>query len=138
MSPSATSGPVDRGRAAITSGCPIVSDPTSENVVMNNVQPRPDEGDLTVRSLRGRDDLALFGSIPYVLNEELEGDLDGGRRRLDWLWVALRADRLVGRVGWWTRSADDPPLALDILDVSDVDDGIRLVETAMRAVLPAG
>ncbi len=93
---------------------------------------------LTVRPLSEREDLALFRSIPYVLNEELEGDLDSGRRRMDWLWVALRADRLIGRVGWWTRSADDPPLVLDILDVSDVGDGVRLVETAMRAVLPAG
>jgi RimJ/RimL family protein N-acetyltransferase len=92
---------------------------------------------LTVRPLGGRDELDLFRAISYVLNPELDGDLDAGRRRLDWLWVALRANRLVGRVGWWTRSADDPPLALDILDVFDVDDGVRLVETAMRAVLPA-
>ena len=27
---------------------------------------------------------------------------------------------------------------MDILDVSDVEDGVRLVETAMGAVLPAG
>ena len=93
---------------------------------------------ITVRPLNGREDLDLFRSIPYGLNNELEGDLDAGRRRLEWLWVAQRAKHLVGRVGWWTRSADDPPLVLDILDVSDVDDGVRLVETAMRAVLPAG
>ncbi len=93
---------------------------------------------ITVRPLDGREDLDLFRSIPYGLNNELEGDLDAGRRRLEWLWVAQRAKHLVGRVGWWTRSADDPPLVLDILDVSDVDDGVRLVETAMRAVLPAG
>ena len=91
----------------------------------------------TVRPLSGREDLDLFRSIPYVLNSELEGDLDAGRRRFDWLWVALRANRLAGRLGWWTRSGGDPPLVLDVLDVSDVDDGVRLVETAMRAVLPA-
>lgn len=96
------------------------------------------EDHLTIRPLSGREDLDLFRSIPYVLNKELEGDLDAGRRRLDWLWVALRGNRLVGRVGWWTRSPDDPPLVLDILDVADVDDGVRLVETAMRAALPAG
>lgn len=96
------------------------------------------EDHLTVGPLSGRDDLDLFRSIPYVLNKELEGDLDAGRRRFDWLWVALREKRLVGRVGWWARSADDPPLVLDILDVSDVDDGVQLVKTAMRAVLPAG
>ena len=96
------------------------------------------EDHLTVHPLSGREDLDLFRSIPYVLNKELEGDLDAGRRRLDWLWVALRANRLVGRVGWWARSPDDPPLVLDLLDVSDVDDGVRLVETAMGAVLAAG
>lgn len=93
---------------------------------------------LTIRPLGGRGELDLFRSIGYVLNPELDGDLDAGRRRLDWLWVALRADRLVGRVGWWTRSAGDPPQALDILEVPDVDDGVHLVETAMRAVLPPG
>jgi len=93
---------------------------------------------LKVRPLSGREDLDLFRSIPYELNEELEGDLEAGRRRLDWLWVAQRANRLVGRIGWWGRTADDPPLVLDILDVSDADDGVRLVKTAMRAVLPAG
>ena len=93
---------------------------------------------LTIRPLERREELDVFRSIPYVLNKELEGDLDAGRRRLGWLWLALRADRLVGRVGWWTRSADDPPLVLDLLDVSDVDDGVRLVEAAMRAVLPPG
>jgi RimJ/RimL family protein N-acetyltransferase len=93
---------------------------------------------LTIRPLGGHQDLVLFRSIPYVLNEELAGDLDSGRRRLDWLWIAMRGDRLIGRVGWWSRSADDPPQVLDILDVSDVGDGVRLVEVAMRAVLPTG
>jgi len=62
------------------------------------------EDHLTVRALHGREDLDLFRSIPYVLNEELEGDLDAGRRRFDWLWVGMRANRLVGRVGWWARA----------------------------------
>ena len=94
--------------------------------------------DLTVRPLTRREELDLFRSIPYVLNRELDGDLDAGRRRLDWLWVALRGDRLVGRVGWWTRSADNPPLVLDFFDTSDVDDGAALVRTAMAAVVPDG
>ncbi len=94
--------------------------------------------DLTVRRLSGRDELDLFRSISYVLNEELVGDLDAGRRRLDWLWLALRGNRLVGRLGWWTRSAEAPPQVLDFLDVSDVDEGVRLVDTAMREVLPGG
>lgn len=49
--------------------------------------------DLAIRPLSGRGDLDLFRSISYVLNKELEGDLDAGRRRLDWLWVALRFAR---------------------------------------------
>jgi RimJ/RimL family protein N-acetyltransferase len=93
---------------------------------------------LTVRPLAGREELDLFRSIPYALNGELDGDLDTGRRHLDWLWVALRGDRLLGRVGWWTRSAENPPLVLDFFDTSDVDDGAALVRTAMAAVVPEG
>ena len=102
------------------------------------MEPSVQQPDLTVRPLTGREELDLFRSIPYVLNRELDGDLDAGRRRLDWLWVALRGDRLVGRVGWWTRSADNPPLVLDFFDMSDVDDGAALVRTAMAAVVPEG
>jgi RimJ/RimL family protein N-acetyltransferase len=94
--------------------------------------------DLTVRPLNEREELDLFRSVPYVLNEELEGDLDVGRRRLDWLWVALRGDQLVGRVGWWTRSAGDAPLVMDFFESSTVDDGVALVETAMASVVAAG
>jgi RimJ/RimL family protein N-acetyltransferase len=94
--------------------------------------------DLTVRPLVRREELDLFRSVPYVLNREIEGDLDAGRRRLDWLWVAERGDRLVGRVGWWTRRKGDDPLVLDFLDLpaSDVDDGVTLVSTALRSVVP--
>ena len=94
--------------------------------------------DLTMRPLRGREELDLFRSIPYVINHEIESDLDAGRRRLEWLWVALRGDRLVGRIGWWTRSAGELPAVLDIFDISgpEDDDGDALVATAMRAVLP--
>jgi RimJ/RimL family protein N-acetyltransferase len=94
--------------------------------------------DLTVRPLSGRDELDLFRSIPYVLNREIEGDLDAGRRRLEWLWVALRGDRLVGRAGWWTRTPGDRPHVLDLLDLSTVEDGVALVATALEAVLPDG
>ena len=93
---------------------------------------------LTVRPLTGRSELDLFRSIPYVLNRELDGDLDAGRRRLDWLWVALRGDRLVGRAAWWTRSAGSAPLVLDVFEASDVDDGVALLQTAMADVLPRG
>jgi RimJ/RimL family protein N-acetyltransferase len=96
--------------------------------------------DLTVRPLAGRDELDLFRSLPYVLNREIEGDLDAGRRRLDWLWVALRGERLIGRAGWWTRRAGDAPLVLDFLDLttSDVADGLALMTPALASVVPAG
>jgi RimJ/RimL family protein N-acetyltransferase len=96
------------------------------------------EDHLTVRPLTGRSELDLFRSIPYVLNGELDGDLDAGRRRLDWLWVALRGDRLIARAAWWTRSADGDPLTLDFFETSDVDDGVVLLKTAMATVLPPG
>ena len=96
------------------------------------------QSDLTLRPLQGRQELDLFRSIPYVINHEIEGDLDAGRRRLEWLWVAFRGNRLVGRIGWWTQSAGEPPSVLDIFDLTgpEDNDGDALVATAMRAVLP--
>jgi hypothetical protein len=60
--------------------------------------------DLTVRPMTGLDELGLFNSLPYVLNEEVGGDLAAGRRRPGWLWLALRGDRVVARAGWWSRA----------------------------------
>ena len=37
--------------------------------------------DLTVRPISGPDELDLFCRFPYVLNDELAGDLEAGRRR---------------------------------------------------------
>jgi hypothetical protein len=47
-----------------------------------------DFSDVTVRPLAGRDELGLFTPLPYVLNEELTGDLADGRRRPEWMWAA--------------------------------------------------
>jgi len=96
------------------------------------------KSDLTIRPLQRREELNLFCSIAYAINHEIESDLDAGRRRLEWLWVALRGDQLVGRIGWWAQSAGEPPVVLDILDISGLEDdaGDGLVATAMRAVLP--
>ena len=98
--------------------------------------------DLTMRPIRGREELDLFCRLPYVLNEELAGDLDSGRRRPEWLWMALRGDRLVARLAWWAPRTGEAPAILDILDFDDdipgparVDAGVRLVETARAAVL---
>ena len=72
--------------------------------------------DLTLRPITGPDELDLFNSLPYVLNDEVGGDLAAGRRRPEWLWLALRGDRVVARAGWWSRAGDPHPLVLDIFD----------------------
>ncbi|MEU3543783.1 GNAT family N-acetyltransferase [Streptomyces paromomycinus] len=99
-----------------------------------------------MRPITGRAELDLFCRLPYVLNDELADDLAAGRRRPEWMWVALRGDRLLARVAWWGRSAGDTPQLLDIVDVEDgsaerddlVDIGVRLLRTAMAATLPGG
>ncbi|GAA4611960.1 GNAT family N-acetyltransferase [Actinoallomurus liliacearum] len=100
---------------------------------------------LTMRPITGREELDLFCRLPYVLNEELADDLAKGHRRLEWMWVALRDDRLLARAAWWTRAGGDTPLLLDVLDIDDgipdpgrVDIGVRLLRTAMAATLPSG
>jgi RimJ/RimL family protein N-acetyltransferase len=101
--------------------------------------------DLTLRPISGREELDLFSRLPYVLNEELAGDLDAGRRRPEWMWVALRGDRLVARAAWWSRPQDDAPFLLDVFDTDDVTDvherldtGVRLLKTAMAEVVAPG
>jgi hypothetical protein len=98
----------------------------------------PHQNDLTVRPITGPEELDLFNSLPYVLNDEVGGDLAAGRRRPEWLWLALRDDRVVARAGWWSRAGDQHPLLMDIFDVDgDTDDGVRLLKTALPAVVPA-
>ncbi|MEV0618358.1 GNAT family N-acetyltransferase [Nonomuraea sp. NPDC050404] len=99
--------------------------------------------DLTIRPITGRDELDLFSRLPYVLNDELADDLDAGRRRPEWLWVALRGDHLLARAAWWGRTGEDTPSLLDVFDLDDsvpdrVDAGVRLLRTAMAGVVPAG
>jgi RimJ/RimL family protein N-acetyltransferase len=97
--------------------------------------------ELTMRPLDGAAELDLFRRLPYVLNDELEGDLAEGRRRPEWMWVALRDDRLVARVAWWTYGRDQDPAVLDVFDIADdaePEDGVRLLRAALAAVLPGG
>lgn len=95
--------------------------------------------DLTLRPITGPDEVGLFNSLPYGLNDEIGGDLAAGRRRPEWLWLALRGDRVVARAGWWSRPGDQHPRLLDIFDIDDgTDDGVRLLMTALPAVVPAG
>ncbi|MFE5333366.1 GNAT family N-acetyltransferase [Embleya sp. NPDC056575] len=107
-----------------------------------------EQQDPITRAITGRDELALFSRLPYVLNTELSDDLAAGRRRPEWMWVALRGDRLLARAAWWSRPGDRLPRYLDILDVDDGVDGVpaaerpefaaRLVRTALSDILPAG
>jgi hypothetical protein len=95
--------------------------------------------DLTLRPITGPDELDLFNRLPYVLNGEVADDLAAGRRRPEWLWLALRGDRVVARAGWWSRPGDRQPLLMDIFDIDgDADDGVLLLQTALAAVVPAG
>jgi RimJ/RimL family protein N-acetyltransferase len=97
------------------------------------------QSDLTLRPIAGLDELDLFNSLPYVLNHEVGGDLLAGRRRPEWLWLAMRGDRVVARAGWWSRAGDQHPLLMDIFDIDgDTDDGVRLLKTALSSVVPAG
>ncbi len=104
-----------------------------------------EENDLIIRPITGAEELGLFCQLPYVLNEELAGDLADGRRRPDWMWVALRGSQLLARAAWWTRRSGDAPLILDVLDVDDSSPDLdradildRLLRAAMAATLTGG
>jgi len=101
--------------------------------------------DLAMRPITGREELDLFSQLPYVLNEELADDLANGRRRPEWMWIALRGDRLLARAAWWSRPGGDTPFLLDVVDIDDsipdpgrVDAGVRLLHTAVAATVPNG
>ncbi|CAG7655907.1 Acetyltransferase (GNAT) family protein [Actinacidiphila bryophytorum] len=100
---------------------------------------------LDVRPITGAQELDLFTRLPYVLDGELAGDLAGGRRRPEWMWVALRGDRLLARVAWWSRAGAQVPAHLDVFDIADgatdpdlLDVAEHLLRSARAAVLPAG
>ncbi|MEU6161224.1 GNAT family N-acetyltransferase [Streptomyces sp. NPDC047130] len=100
---------------------------------------------VTVRPLAGPDELGLFLGLSYALDAELGADLEQGRRRPGWLWVAVQGDRLLARLAWWSRPGAAEPLLLDILDVDGTlpaEDrlavGEHLLRTAMSAVLRDG
>ncbi len=94
-----------------------------------------------MRHLVGPEELDLFCALEYTLNDELAADLDAGRRRLEWMWLALRQGKPVARAAWWGHRDDAEPSVLDILDVGDDDDatsiGISMLRTALGHVVPA-
>jgi RimJ/RimL family protein N-acetyltransferase len=89
-----------------------------------------------MRPISGREEIELFNRLPYVTNDELAGDLEVGRRRPEWMWVALHGDRLVARVAWWASGAGADPQFLDVFDFDDISAGTQLVKAAMEKVLP--
>ncbi|XVV00620.1 GNAT family N-acetyltransferase [Actinosynnema sp. CA-248983] len=96
---------------------------------------------MTLRPITGPDEIDLFNRLPYTLNHELADDLAEGRRRPEWMWLALREGRPVARVAWWGRGRE--PLLLDILDLDDdVADATavasQLYEKAAAEVLQPG
>ncbi|MEU2143835.1 GNAT family N-acetyltransferase, partial [Streptomyces globisporus] len=100
---------------------------------------------LTFRPLSGPGELDLFCRLSYVLDHELADDLATGLRLPEWMWVALDGERVVARAAWWTNAPGGEPLALDFFDLDDalpapdrVEIGVRLLETATKAVVPAG
>ncbi|MFE6665321.1 GNAT family N-acetyltransferase [Streptomyces sp. NPDC057697] len=104
--------------------------------------PAPQE--LTIRPLAGPQELGLFRRLSYALDHELAGDLASGRRRPEWMWVAMRGDHVVARLAWWSPDGV-APLLLDVFDLDDAlpepgrgEAGLRLLEAATAAVVPAG
>ncbi|MFG3526782.1 GNAT family N-acetyltransferase [Streptomyces sp. NPDC047917] len=100
--------------------------------------------ELTIRPLVGPEELGLFRRLSYTLDHELVDDLGSGRRRPEWMWVALRGERLVARVAWWSKGGETP-LFLDFFDLDDTlpepergEAGLKLLEAATAAVVPAG
>ncbi|MFF4172796.1 GNAT family N-acetyltransferase [Streptomyces sp. NPDC001744] len=98
-----------------------------------------------MRPLSGPEELDLFLRLTYSLDHELADDLAAGRRLPEWMWMALDGDRLLGRIAWWTHAAGAGPQALDFFDLAPelsggerADVGLRLLETATAAVVPAG
>ncbi|MFJ8751745.1 GNAT family N-acetyltransferase [Streptomyces sp. NPDC102441] len=101
--------------------------------------------ELTIRPLTGADELGLFLRLSYTLDHEVAGDLATGRRRPEWMWVALRGGHVVGRIAWWTGQEGGSPQLLDFFDLDDTLPepergaiGLELVEKATSAVVPAG
>ena len=80
----------------------------------------------------GPEELPLFRQLSYVLDHEVAGDLETGRRRPEWMWVALRGDRVVARLAWWTRPGGREPESLDFLDLDDTLEDPERIEIGAR------
>ncbi|MFD5187715.1 GNAT family N-acetyltransferase [Streptomyces sp. NPDC058357] len=100
--------------------------------------------ELTIRPLAGPQELGLFRQLSYTLDHEFADDLESGRRRPEWMWVAMRGEQVVARIAWWSQDGA-APLLLDVFDLDDTlpepgrgEAGLKLLEAATAAVVPAG
>jgi len=97
--------------------------------------------DLVIRPLADAQELDLFCALSYSLDHELADDLAHGRRRPEWLWVALRDGRLEARAAWWGGAVNAVPSVLDFVDVSNapdrIDIGVRLLRAALGEIVTA-
>ncbi|KQQ93683.1 hypothetical protein ASF62_05590 [Leifsonia sp. Leaf325] len=86
-----------------------------------------------IRHLSGVHEIELFNRIPYALNDEIADDLKMGRRRVEWTWLAVHEDRLLGRIALWSPSGATDATQFDIFDLDDAltDDEQRAVGAAL-------
>jgi len=80
--------------------------------------------------------LEQFLTLPYSINDEVADDVEAGRRRLDWMWVAEIDGLVVARLAWWSNSGSSTPALLDIFDIRDARDPVN-VEAARRLLVAA-
>ncbi|MFK4834517.1 GNAT family N-acetyltransferase [Microbacterium sp. ZW T2_14] len=72
-----------------------------------------------IRHLGGTHEIDLFNRIPYALNDEIADDLEQRRRRVEWTWLAIHEDRLLGRLALWSPSDSTDATQFDIFDLDD-------------------
>ena len=95
----------------------------------------PARNDLVIRPPAGPQELELFRGLHYCLDHELAEDLADGRRRPEWMWVALRDGRLEARAAWRGGAGNAVPSLLDFLDVGDAPDRAAIGGSLLRAAL---
>ena len=87
-------------------------------------------------SLQQGSTLEKFLTLPYSINDEVADDIETGRRRLDWMWVAEIDGLVVARLAWWSNSGNSMPALLDIFDIRNARDPVDL-EAARRLLVAA-
>ena len=86
-----------------------------------------------VRHLEGAHEIELFNRLPYALNDEIGDDHAQGRRRAEWTWLAVREERLLGRLALWSPAGATEATQFDIFDLDEAlsDDDQRAVGAAL-------